>query len=32
MIGDGEILWDTTLNRTVFGITETNTPFLGKAE
>lgn len=30
MIGDGEILWDTTLNRTVFGITENRTPFITK--
>lgn len=30
MIGDGEILWDTMLNRTVFGITEANVPFLAK--
>jgi hypothetical protein len=30
MIGDGEILWDTMLNRTVFGITEANLPFLAK--
>jgi hypothetical protein len=30
MIGDGEILWDTMLNRTVFGITENRTPFITK--
>ena len=30
MIGDGEILWDTTLNRSVFGITENRTPFITK--
>lgn len=30
MIGDGEILWDTTLNRSVFGITEANVPFITK--
>ncbi|MBO9199377.1 MULTISPECIES: phosphodiester glycosidase family protein [Niastella] len=32
MIGDGEILWDTTLNRTVFGITENRVPFITKLE
>jgi exopolysaccharide biosynthesis protein len=30
MIGDGEILYDTTLNRTVFGITESRSPFITK--
>lgn len=30
MIGDGEILWDTTLNRHVFGITENRVPFITK--
>lgn len=30
MIGDGEIMWDTMLNRTVFGITEDNVPFITK--
>lgn len=30
MIGDGEILWDTMLNRTVFAITEANIPFITK--
>ncbi|MBO9634371.1 MAG: hypothetical protein J7578_14750, partial [Chitinophagaceae bacterium] len=30
MIGDGEILWDTMLNRTVFAITEANVPFITK--
>ncbi|AEW02172.1 hypothetical protein A4D02_34405 [Niastella koreensis] len=30
MIGDGELLWDTTLNRTVFGITENRTSFITK--
>lgn len=30
LIGDGEIMWDTMLNRTVFGITEGNIPFLAK--
>ncbi|MCS3797788.1 phosphodiester glycosidase family protein [Niastella sp. OAS944] len=30
MIGDGEILYDTMLNRTVFGITESRSPFITK--
>jgi hypothetical protein len=30
MIGDGEILWDTMLNRTVFAITENRTPVITK--
>lgn len=30
MIGDGEILWDTSLNRSVFGITENRVPFITK--
>ncbi|WP_207514720.1 phosphodiester glycosidase family protein [Longitalea luteola] len=30
MIGDGEILYDTNLNRTVFGITEDRIPFITK--
>src|SRR5690606_23665507 len=32
MIGDGEIMWDTMLNRTVFGITEDNIPFITKLD
>jgi len=30
LIGDGEILWDTTRKQTVFAITEGNKPFIGK--
>lgn len=30
MIGDGEILWDTVRNQSVFGITEENIPFIAK--
>ncbi|WP_040540497.1 phosphodiester glycosidase family protein [Pedobacter arcticus] len=30
LIGDGEILWDTVRNQSVFGITEGNIPFIEK--